>query len=172
MTRHVQGRVQSNRHPSIQADGRIKDAVEVPERDPSLRLIVHEEAKRVSGVQIQEDAHRRTLLHATLGPLRVSSAVHEPRTLPVYVHAPTFVVFACENRNRPFQPFPSPLFIPFQPLSHRAFDPATPPPWLYRTLGRCRCDNDRSSTPSSGRPVKIRRSRGRLGVRSPRRTRS
>lgn len=56
--------------------------------------------------------------------------------------------------------------------THRAFDLAILRLWLYRTPDRCRCDNDRSSAPNNGRPVKIRRSRGRLDARSLRRTRS
>ena len=94
MTRHVQRRVQGDSHPAVQANSRIEHAVQIAKRDSPLWLIVDKETKRVRGVQIQENAHRRALLHATFGSLRVSSAMHEPRTLPIYVHAPTFVVLA------------------------------------------------------------------------------
>lgn len=97
VSRHVQRCVQSDGHPAVQAHGRVKNAVEIAERDPTLGLVVHEEAEGVSGVQIEEHAHRGTLLHPPLGPLRVAPSVHEPRTLPVYVHAPTLVVLACAD---------------------------------------------------------------------------
>lgn len=95
MTRHVQGRVKCDGHAAVKAHGWIKYTVEIAERDPALRLVVDEETEGVRGVQVQEDTHRRTLLHAAFGPLRVSATVHEPGTLSVYVHAPTLVVLAC-----------------------------------------------------------------------------
>lgn len=106
MTRHVQSGVKGHGDAAIQADRRIKDAVEIAERDAALRLIVDEEAQRVRGVQIEQHADSRTLLNATLCPLRVMAAVHEPRPLSVDVHTPAFVVLTCGQsckvaRDRP-----------------------------------------------------------------------
>lgn len=97
MTRHVQGGVEGYGDAAIKAYRRIEDAVEIAERDTALRLIVDEEAQRVRGVKVEEDADGRALLDATLGALRVSASVHEPRPLPVYVHAPALVVLTCEQ---------------------------------------------------------------------------
>lgn len=94
---HVQRCVQGDGDPAVQAHRRVEHAVEVAERDPSLGLVVDEEAQGVGGVQVEEHAHRRALLHPAFGPLRVAATVHEPRTLPIYVHAPTLVVLACDK---------------------------------------------------------------------------
>lgn len=97
---HVQGRVQGDGHPAIQTHRRIKNAVEVAERDVALGLVVDEEAQSVSDVQVQEKADCRTLLDATLGALGVTTTVHEPGTLAVDVHAPAPVVLAWKQREQ------------------------------------------------------------------------
>lgn len=97
MTRYIQGGVEGDGDAAVQANCRIKDAVEIAERDAALRLIVDEEAQCVRGVQVEEDTDSRALLNAALGALRVTAAVHEPRPLPIYVHAPALVVLACKQ---------------------------------------------------------------------------
>lgn len=99
MARHVERGVKGHRYAAIQADRRVKDAVEIAEGDAALRLVVDEEAQRVRGVQVEENADGRALLDATLRALCVTAAVHEPRPLPVYVHAPAFVVLTCGQNN-------------------------------------------------------------------------
>lgn len=97
MTRHVQGGVEGYGNAAVKTYRRIENAVEIAKRDAALRLIVDEEAQCVRGVQVEEDADGRALLDAALGALRVTAAVHEPRPLPVYVHAPALVVLTCEQ---------------------------------------------------------------------------
>lgn len=100
MTRHIQGGVKGYGDTAVQAYRRIEDAVEIAERDAALGLVVDEEAQCVRGVQVEEDADSRALLNATLGALRVTATVHEPRPLPVYVHAPALVVLTCKQTSR------------------------------------------------------------------------
>lgn len=100
VTRHVQGGVEGHRDAAVQADSRVKHAVEVAEGDTTLRLIVDEEAQRVRSLEVEEDADGRALLNATVCPLRVTAAVHEPRALSVYIHAPALVVLTCGQTIR------------------------------------------------------------------------
>lgn len=50
-------------------------------------------------VQVEEDSDSRARLDATLAALVMHVGVHEPRPLLIYVHAPAFVVFACDMHN-------------------------------------------------------------------------
>lgn len=100
MTRYIQGGVEGYGDAAIKAYRRIKDAVEIAERDTALRLIVDEEAQCVRGIQVEEDTDGRALLDASLSALRVTATVHEPRPLPIYVHAPALVVLTCEQTIR------------------------------------------------------------------------
>ena len=95
VARHVEGSVQGDGDAAVEAHGRIEDAVEVAEGDAALGLPVDEEAQRVRRVEVEEHADGRALLDAALGALGVHAPVHEPRALPVYVHAPAPVVLAC-----------------------------------------------------------------------------
>lgn len=104
VTRHVQRGVEGHRDTAVQTDRRIKDAIEVAERDAALRLVVDEEAQGVRGLEVEEHADGRALLYATVRPLRVTAAVHEPRALPVYVHAPALVVLTCGQTIRNIAP--------------------------------------------------------------------
>jgi len=99
MTRHVKSGVKGHGYTAIQTDRRIKDAVKIAEGDAALRLVVDKEAQRVRGVQVEKDADGRALLNATLRALCVTAAVHEPRPLSVYVHAPAFVVLTCVQND-------------------------------------------------------------------------
>lgn len=104
MTRYIQGGVEGYGDAAIKAYRRIEDAVEIAERDAALRLIVDEEAQCVCGVQVEEDTDGRALLNASLGALRVTAAVHEPRSLPIYVHAPALVVLTCQQTSHKIAP--------------------------------------------------------------------
>lgn len=100
MTRYIQGGVEGYGDAAVQAYRRIKDAVEIAERDAALGLIVDEEAQCVRGVQVEEDTDSRALLNAALGALRVTTAMHEPRPLSIYVHAPALVVLTYKQTIR------------------------------------------------------------------------
>lgn len=91
--RRIDGRVQRQRDAAIDANGRIENAIQIAERNRTLRHFVDQKTERVS-FQIQQNANRAARRDATLDASLVHRIVLKPRSLPIDVHGETFVVFA------------------------------------------------------------------------------
>lgn len=93
-TRRIDGRMQRQRDTAIDAHRRIEYAVQIAERNRTLRHFVDQKAERMP-LQIEQNADRAAGRDAALDAALVHGVVLEPGALPVDVHGEAFVVFAC-----------------------------------------------------------------------------
>ena len=94
--RRVELRPQRDLHVAVDADGGEEDPVQVGEGDGAVRHLVDEVAEGVL-VQVQQHPDDGAPLDAAVRAVGV--LVDEPAALVVDVHAPRFVVFACNTET-------------------------------------------------------------------------
>ena len=94
----LQPRPQRDLHVAVDADGGEEDPVQVGEGDGAVRHLVDEVAEGVL-VQVQQHPDDGAPLDAAVRAVGVLVAVDEPAALVVDVHAPRFVVFACNTET-------------------------------------------------------------------------
>lgn len=91
--RRIDGRMQRQRNATIDTDRRIEDAVQITERNRTLRHFVDQKAERMP-FQIEQNANGAAGRDAALDATLVNGIVLEPGALPIDVHGEAFVIFA------------------------------------------------------------------------------
>ncbi|KAH1019639.1 hypothetical protein HUJ04_009430 [Dendroctonus ponderosae] len=78
---------------SVNANGWIEHPIQIPECDFPLRLLVDVKLQPMMA-EVQQYSNRRSHMDAAFDPLFMSACMLEPRSLPINVHGPSFIILS------------------------------------------------------------------------------